>query len=176
VKRWLHVPPFSLTWLVVVWVVLWGEITAANVLAGLALGTLVLTVLPLPRVIVGVRLRPLRFLLLATQFLRDVIVASGGVAWLAVRPGKVPRSSVVTIQLRSRNELFQTVVGEMMSLVPGSLVVDLDSEAGRLSMHVLDVETRDQADAFRRRVLAQEDRVLNALAAGPTGAYTHMEG
>jgi multicomponent Na+:H+ antiporter subunit E len=77
----------------------------------------------------------------------------------------VPRASVVTTQLRSRNELFQTMVAEMMSLVPGSLVVDLDPGTGRVSMHVLDVETATEAEAFRRRVLDQERRVLAALSA-----------
>ena len=151
-----------------------GEITVANLLAGAVMGAVVLTVLPMPRVIVGVRLHPARFVVLFVRFLRDVVVASFQVAWLTVRPREVPRSSVVTIQLRSRNELFQTVVGEMMSLVPGSLVVDLDAETGRLSMHLLDVETRRQADDFRRRVLDQEQRVLQALAA-KAGADSHVE-
>ncbi len=165
---------FAWLWLTIAWVIMWGEVTVANVLAGIIVGAIVLTVLPLPRVIVGVRVHPGRFVAVFLRFLRDVVVASFHVAWLTVRPGDVPRSSVVTVQLRSRNELFQTIVGEMMSLVPGSLVVDLDAEAGRLSMHVLDVETPEQADRFRRRVLAQEHRVLQALAS-KAGADVHVE-
>lgn len=158
---------FPVLWLTVIWVLLWGDVTVANALSGLVVSVAVLTVFPLPRLIVGVRVRPVRLVLLALRFLGDVVVASMQVAWFAVRPRPVPRSSVVTVPLRSRNELFQTVVGEMMSLVPGSLVVDLDVDSGRLSMHVLNVETPRDADVFRAQVLDLESRVLAALAADP---------
>lgn len=166
--------PFAWLWLTATWVIMWGEVTVANVLAGFLVGAVVLTALPMPPVIVGVRLHPGRFVVMVVRFFRDVVVASFNVAWLAVRPRDVPHSSVITVQLGSRNELFQTVVGEMMSLVPGSLIVDLDAEAGRLSMHVLEVETAREADEFRQRVLDQEHRVLQALAS-EAGAELHVE-
>lgn len=161
--------PFPILWLTTIWVLLWGDLSVFNVLSGLVLAVVVLLAFPLPRIIVGVRLRPAAFAVLVVRFVVDIVVASMQVAWLTVRPRRVPRSSVVTVQLRSRDELLQTVVGEMMSLVPGSLVVDLDADRGRLSMHVLGVETREQADAFRAVVLAQEARVLRALADDPDG-------
>ena len=168
-SRLRRVQPFPLLWLTAVWVLLWGELTAANALAGLVLAAGVLLGLPLPPLIIGVRVRPWRLLVLVVRFLHDVVVASVGVAWQALRPGAVP-SSVIVIGLRSRNELFQTVVGEMTSLIPGSLVVDLDPVHGRLAMHVLNIGNREQADAFRAKVLQQEDRVLAALAEDPATA------
>jgi multicomponent Na+:H+ antiporter subunit E len=162
-------------WLTVAWVVMWGNLSWANVAGGLLVGALLLTVLPMPPISIGVRVHPLRALVLVLRFLLDVVVASFHVAWLAVRPGRVPRASVITTELHSRNELFQTVTAEMMSLVPGSLVIDLDPGTGRLSMHVLDVETPAQAEAFRARVLAQERRVLAALSA-PRDPVVHPGG
>jgi multicomponent Na+:H+ antiporter subunit E len=164
--------PFPLGWLTAVWVLLWGDLSPGNVLAGLALAAAILVALPLPRIVVGIRVRPWPFVVLVTRFLADVVVASCQVAWLTVRPRPVPPSSVVTVQLRTRDELFATLVGEMMSLVPGSLIVDLDGRTGHLSMHVLDVATPDQAEAFRRSVLEQEERLLRALAARPDGSRT----
>jgi multicomponent Na+:H+ antiporter subunit E len=161
--------PFAWLWLTVAWTLMWGTVSAANVLAGMVVAAVMLAVLPMPRVVVGVRVHPWATLVLVLRFLVDVVVASFHVAWLAVRPGRPPRASVVTTRLRSGNELFQTLVSEMMSLVPGSLVVDLDPDSRALSMHVLDVETPEQADAFRRRVLDQERRVLAALAESPDG-------
>jgi multicomponent Na+:H+ antiporter subunit E len=140
-------------------------VSFANVLGGMALAAALLVLLRMPPLVIGVRVRPVAAVVLVVRFLLDVVIASFQVAWLAVRPGPVPRASVVTTQLRSRNELFQTMVAEMMSLVPGSLVVDLDPGTGRVSMHVLDVETATEAEAFRRRVLDQERRVLAALSA-----------
>lgn len=159
---------FPVLWLTALWALFWGEITFANILSGLVLAVLVLVVFPLPRLITGVRLRLWAFVVLVVRFVADVVVASFEVAWMAVRPGGVPRSSVVTIPLRSRNELFHTLVGVLMSLVPGSFVINLDSTRGLLSMHVIDVKTPEEADGFRRRVLQQEDRVLRALAAEPS--------
>lgn len=152
-----------------VWVLLWGNVSVANVLGGLVLSTLIVVVFPLPPLAVGVRVRPLRLLRLVVRFVLDVIAASLHVAWLAFRPQAPPRSSVVTTQLRTRNQLFQTIVGEMLSLVPGSLVVDIDGDAGLLSLHVLGVETEEQAAQHRTDVLELEQRVLGALAADPLG-------
>jgi multicomponent Na+:H+ antiporter subunit E len=161
--------PFAVLWLTAVWVLLWGNLSAANVLGGLVLSLFVLTAFPLPRIIVGVRVHPWWLVVLGTRFLWDVVRASVELSWLAVRPQAPPRSSVVTVPMRSRNELFLTIVGEMASLVPGSLVIDLDGEQGLLSMHVLGVDSPESADAFRVSMWALERRVLRALAAEPDG-------
>jgi multicomponent Na+:H+ antiporter subunit E len=169
VKRERRVQLFPVLWLTAAWVLLWGNLSFANVLGGLVLGSLVLLVFPLPRLVVGVRVRPLPFAGLVARFLLDVVVASVQVAWQAIRPGAVPRSSVMTIQLVGRNELFQTIVGEMVSLVPGSLVIDLDGEHGLLSLHYFGVSSKERLEAVRAEVLALEQRVLRALAADPAG-------
>lgn len=167
--------PVAWAWLTVAWVVMWGNLSFANVLGGMVVGALLLAVLRMPPISIGVRPHPLRALLLLVRFLLDVVVASFHVAWLAVRPGPTPRASVITTQLHTRNELFATITAEMMSLVPGSLVIDLDPGSGLLSMHVLDVATPEQAEAFRTRVLAQERRVLAALSA-PGEPVVHPAG
>ncbi|MFP5348054.1 MAG: Na+/H+ antiporter subunit E [Actinomycetes bacterium] len=161
--------PVPLLWLTAAWVLLWGNLSWANVLAGLVLGAVVLLVFPLPKLAVGVQVRPLALLRLVVRFLFDVVVASVHVAWLAVRPAGAPRSSVITIPLVTRNELFQTIVGEMVSLVPGSLVIDLDGDSGLLHLHYLEVETREDLERVRASVLDLEQRVLAALAADRTG-------
>ena len=48
-----RIQPVPLVWLTVIWVALQGSITWGNVLAGVALGGLVLLVFPLPRLITG---------------------------------------------------------------------------------------------------------------------------
>jgi multicomponent Na+:H+ antiporter subunit E len=175
VIRAVRQQPIAWVWLTAAWVVMWGTLSFANVLGGMVVGAVLLTVLRMPPISVGVRLHPLPALVLLARFVVDVVVASFHVAWLAVRPGPVPRASVITTELHTRNELFATLVAEIMSLVPGSLVIDLDPGSGRLSMHVLDVATPEQADAFRARVLAQERRVLAALSA-PGDPVVHPGG
>ena len=159
-----------------VWVLLWGNVSVANVAGGFVLSWLIIVVFPLPPLTVGVRVRPVRLLRLLVRFGYDIVRASLHVSWLAFRPQSPPRSSVVTTQLTTRNQLFQTIVGEMLSLVPGSLVVDIDGDAGLISLHVLGVETERQAAQHRVDVLALEQRVLRALAADPLGRITPGSG
>lgn len=156
-----------LLWLTCVWVLLQGSLTWATVLSGILLGALVLVAFPLPRLITGVRVRPMASLVLAARFLFDLTVASCRVAWQAVRPGPVVTGTALQVQLAGRADLFQTITAEMVALVPGTVVIELDAEAGLLTLHALDVHTPDQVEAIRRNVLGQERRVLRALAPRP---------
>jgi multicomponent Na+:H+ antiporter subunit E len=154
-------------WLTAVWVLLWGNVSWANVLAGAALAVFVLVVFPLPSLAVGVTVRPVALVVLLSRFFADMATASVQVAWRALGPGPPVRGLVVDMHLRSRNELFQTITAEMVALVPGSIVIDLEPSSGTLTLHVFDVGTRKEAERTRRRVLAQEARVLRALDPDP---------
>lgn len=156
-----------LTWLTAVWVLLWGNVSVANVLSGIAVAMLVLVAFPLPRMNVGITIRPAAFAVLLGRFAFDLVRASVQVAWVAFRPGPPPRGMVVDMRLRGSNELLQTITSEMVALVPGSVVIDLEPDAKRLTLHVFDASTREEAERTRRRVLRQEARVLRALDPDP---------
>jgi multicomponent Na+:H+ antiporter subunit E len=156
-------------WLTAVWVLLWGNVSWANVLSGLVLACIVLVAFPLPRLIVGVRLRPAAFAWLLVRFLWDLVFASCVVAWQAVRPGPVVGGRVLKVRLQAEGELFQTITAEMTALVPGTVVIDLDGQSRILTLHALDVETDEEVEQVRQQVLALERRVLRALAADPVG-------
>lgn len=157
----------SLIGLTVVWVLLWGDLSAGNVIGGLLLATVILVVLPLPSLSVGVVVRPWPTVVLLARFFADMVRASVQVAWLALRPGPVPGGIVVDLRLNGRNELFQTITAEMVALVPGTVVVELEPDAGILTLHILAVTSRAQAEKVRHDVLAQEARVLRALDPDP---------
>lgn len=154
---------WSVSWLTVVWVLLWGSPSAVVVAGGVLTALLVLVVFPLPRVRVRLRLRPWAFVVLVSRFLADVVVASFQVAWLTVRPGPTIRGAVMDLELAGDDELLQTITAEMTALVPGTVVIDLEPSTRLLTLHALDVSTPRQAKAVRRRVLGQEARVLRAL-------------
>jgi multicomponent Na+:H+ antiporter subunit E len=154
-----------MVWLTAIWLLLQGSITWGNVLAGLVLAALVLVVFPLPRLIMGLRVRPWALAVLVVRFQLDLIVSSCRVAWQAVRPGPVVDGIVMDVWLRGRKELFQTITAEMVALVPGTVVIDLVSETGRLTLHALDVHTPAEVEGVRKDVLELEQRVLRALAA-----------
>jgi multicomponent Na+:H+ antiporter subunit E len=158
-RQWLGV-----VWLAVVWVLVWGSVTWANVLAGLAIGVLVVVGLPLPSLDFHGRFRLLPALVLLGRFAYDLVVASFQVAWQALRPGRPPRGAVVGVRLRNPADLYLTVTAELSSLVPGSLVVEVHRLTGMLYLHVLDLESYGGVDKVRADVLGLEARVLRALA------------
>lgn len=154
----------SLLVLAALWVLLWGDLSWANVIAGLVLGALVVVVLPLPSVDRGGTLRPWPLLVLVGRFVADLVVASFQVAWTALRFGHTPRSGVVGVRMRSASDVFLTVTAELSSLVPGSLVVEAKRSTATLYLHVLDLEASGGPDAVRAKTLALEARVLRAFA------------
>jgi multicomponent Na+:H+ antiporter subunit E len=163
----------AVVWLVLVWVMLWGTWTWANLITGLLVATGVMILLPLPPVVLGGRLHPLGCARYAGRFALDLVVSSVRVALRAVLPGPEPRSAVATIRLRSRSDLLLTVTAESMTLIPGSLAIDVDRTSGLLSVHIFDVKSLQDVEDFKRSVLDLEARVIRAI--GPHSAIRALD-
>lgn len=162
--RGLHVWQLPVVaWLTIVWLLLWGEPTPINVIGGVLVSVLIILVFPFPRVSVDGTLRPWRTVALLARFLHDLTMASFHVAWLALRPAAPPGSAVIMVKLVSASELRQTLTGELISLVPGSLLIELDSGGRRMWLHVLDADTPEKIAAARRKARVQEHRLLRAI-------------
>jgi multicomponent Na+:H+ antiporter subunit E len=150
-------------WLVLVWMLLWGTWSWANLLSGLLVALTVLALLPLPRVVGGARVRPLPLLAFLGHFVVDLLVSGAEVAWQAVRPGGVHRTAIVQVQLRADSDLLLTMVAEATSLVPGSLVLDLDREQRVMTLHLLPVRDHEDVERKKAHVLVVERRLVRAF-------------
>ena len=155
--------PLTPALLAVVWILLWGVLTPAAAVGGFLLGLVVVLVFPLPRLSLGVRIRPWPLLVLIGYFLVDLVKASVHVAISASTPWIRPQGRILTVPLRSDHDLFGVLTAELTALVPGSIVIDLDTSRREMVVHVFDESAGDDA-AFRAQVAAQEARVLRALA------------
>jgi multicomponent Na+:H+ antiporter subunit E len=162
-RRALQAP--VLAWLTVVWVALWGDLSIANVLSGLAVAVVVCLVFPLPPLQMGLHVRPIWLGWLALRFLGDVVAASAQVAWVTLRFHRPPRNAVIEVDLRTDSDFVLTVVAEMVSLVPGSLVVEARRSTHTLFLHVLDAGDMAGVESMRTQVLALERRVVLAFGA-----------
>lgn len=149
--------------LTIVWTMLWGQVSPLNIVGGLLISLVVVTVFPFPPVNLTATVRPLGLLVLFGRFLYDLVVASFQVAWTAIRPAAPPKSAVIEVQLVSRSDLLQVLTGEFVSLVPGSLLIELDADNGRMWLHVLDGSTPQRVEAARRKARAQEHRLITAF-------------
>lgn len=165
-------------WLTLVWWVLWGSYSLLSLVGGVLVGILVCFVFPLPPLRMRVRLRPVGVAVLVARFFWDVLVASLQVARVTLFPPRPLRNALVQVPLRTESDIVLTVVAELVSLVPGSVVVEAHRASHTLLLHVLDVRDDDQPDRVRAQVWAQEERVLRAFGRdlGPTLPGRHREG
>ncbi len=166
-----------MAWLVLVWMLLWGTWSWANLISGIAVALAVTVLLPLPPVIGGARVHPVGLLVFVGTFVVDLVRSAALVAWQTIRPGGIHNSAIIRVQLRTDSDLLLTIVAESLTLVPGSLVIDMDRERRTLSLHILHV--RDLADVESRRaaVLAEEERVVRAFgSADEIAALAHAPG
>jgi multicomponent Na+:H+ antiporter subunit E len=150
--------------LVLVWMALWGSASLIVILLGVLISAVILLLFPLPVMQFRFGPHPWRTLVLIGRFLWDVVVASVHVGWLAVRP-RPPESRVARVRLASDSDLLEALTALAVSLVPGSLIIDADSDTRTLTIHVLDAANQSPAD-FAAQVLAQEDRIRRALGDG----------
>ena len=150
--------------LTVIWVLLWGAVTPTILVGGVLAAVLVVVVFQFQRAPWTWVVRPWPTLVLAVRFLWDLVRASVEVSWFAIRPSGPPPSALLRVDLRTRSELLMTIVSELVCLVPGSLLVELDSVEGAIYLHVMSAASDDDIEAFRRSVHAQEERVVRAFA------------
>ena len=126
-------------WLTAVWVALWGSVTPANVLGGLAVGALVLRLLPGERLPAGRPLSPVGLLRFAVVFADALVRSSLQVAAQVVRPRVVLHPGVVAVEVPGTDERLLTLLANSISLTPGTLTLEVDRERRLLHVHVLDV-------------------------------------
>ena len=163
-----------IAWLVLVWMLLWGTWSWANLISGLLVALTVLTVLPLPHVVGGTRVRPRPLLAFLGHFVVDLVVSGADVAWQALRRGGVHRTAIVQVQLRVDSDLLLTMVAEATSLVPGSLVLDLDREQRVMTLHLLPVRDLEDVERKKAGVLVVEDRLVRSF--GSAADIAALEG
>lgn len=159
-----RVPPALVVWLTLVWIALWGTVSVVNVLTGVVVALVVLVLLPMP--VAGTRLafRPLGVLVFVVLFAVDLVVSSLRVAWQAIGPRRLPRSSVIAVPLSTRSDLTLTATVLALNVMPGSLVVEIRREATTtLFVHALAADTPATIESARRSVARLERRVLAAF-------------
>ncbi|WP_058593380.1 Na+/H+ antiporter subunit E [Leucobacter chromiiresistens] len=149
--------------LVVLWMMLWHEVSALSVLSGLVIAVFVMRLFYLPPVELAGRLNVWWTLKYLGYFFWHLARASWGVAWLAVRPGPPPATSIIAVRLHTRSDFIMTMVALTNSLIPGSLVAEIDRFRSTLYLHVLNTPTQRELTQMRRAVYTIERLLLRAV-------------
>lgn len=140
---------FMTLWLAFAWVLLWGSIDIGTIAAGLIVATVVMAVLPLPRVPVEGLLRPVSMVWLVLVVAYYLVRSSFAVAWLSVRPQAPPRSAVLRAPMRLKSDFTLALAVNTLNLMPGGIVVRVDPVARYVYIHVLNTGTDDAVEHFR---------------------------
>ena len=111
-------------WLTLVWVLLWGEASLGNLLAGLVLAVLVVAAFP-PADERGGGVHPVAVLGFGWWFAKALVVANLGVAKEVLRPRLALAEGIVAVPLRSSSPIVATFVANAITLTPGTMTVDI---------------------------------------------------
>lgn len=152
-----------LIWLVVVWGALWQDFSAGNLLFGAIIAVIVSQAFYLPPVELSGRFNALRALAFLLWFIKQVTVASFQVVFWAVAKGPQIRNAVIAVPLRSPSDLLMTAVGHVLSLIPGSLVVEVDRGQATLYVHAMNAPTPESVEKVRTGIQEIEARLIQVM-------------
>ena len=149
--------------LVFVWGALWQDFSPGNLIFGAIIALVIVNLFPLPPVVLSGRLNLWYCVKLFGWFLGQVVAASVHVAWLAVVRGKKTRSSVIAVPLRTDSDLIVMTVGHVLTLIPGSFVLDVDRSSSTLYLHYIDVDSAQEVAKARENIRDIERRLIMAI-------------
>lgn len=149
--------------MVLVWMLLWRDISIGTVLGGSAIATVV--------EVVGTRsatdasLRPLGMLRFLVGYARLVITSNLRVAWEVVTPSNEQiREAIVAVPLRSQSRAAALLTANAVTYTPGTLTVELTGDPLILYVHVLHFDSVEEVQADVAQI---EDLVARALTPLP---------
>ncbi|MHA7284014.1 Na+/H+ antiporter subunit E [Arthrobacter sp. TMS2-4] len=162
-----HIPLITelplVIWLVLVWGALWQDFSPGTLVFGAIIAYVVVNFFYLPPVELTGRFNVLWVVPFVGRFLYRLVVASVQVFWLALTKGPALRSAVVAVRLRSHSDFLATATGHALSLIPGSLVLEVDRSTSTLYLHCLHIHSEADAEAIRRDVRATEAWLIKIM-------------
>jgi multicomponent Na+:H+ antiporter subunit E len=144
--------------LAIVWVALTGEYEAGNFAVGFVLAYLVLRLTQHSDTAVRYVKRVRLLFFFTAFFLKELVVSSLRVVVLVLSPTMKMRPAVVAIPLEVSSDAAITLLGNLITLTPGTLTLDVSSDHSTMYVHAMNVEDvaafrEGIKNGFERRVL-----------------------
>ncbi len=154
-----------LLWITSLWILLWGNLSVANALGGLAVAVVVLVVARLPRLsrrgaADTAKIAPLATLRFGVFVLVKLIEAN---LVLAVGDRHATQPDPHRYRagpLRTESDLATMVVANVVTLTPGTITIEIEQSPPVLYVHVLHLH---DLDAVRRDLLRIEELSVRAF-------------
>lgn len=161
VGLWRQLPFFL--WLVALWMLLWGQLTVLALLTGIGVALFVTRIFRLPPVELSGRVNLWWGVVFFLQFLFSLVKGSLLVSWQVLDLRRQPGAAIIAVPLRTDDDLIMTHTAVTASLIPGSLIIDVDRDRRILYLHAIGVRTREQLDTQRHAIQLWEMRIVRAV-------------
>ncbi|MFD6949644.1 cation transporter [Nocardiopsis sp. TSRI0078] len=129
---------------------------------GFLVSVLIMVLFPMPPITPGPRFHPVNLVRLFLHVLVEMVLASFQVTVLTFRPGRV-HSSVVAVRMRTDSDLMMVCTAIAASVIPGTLIVEVNRPERILYVHMLGVGDDEAVEKGRRDVWKLERRFVMAL-------------
>lgn len=146
-----------------VWGALWQDFAPGNLVFGFLISWVLVNLFQLPPVILSPRFNVWRAAVFLLRFIIDVAAASFSVLYLAVFRGPKTRSAIFAVPLRTEQDLMVTAVGHVLTLIPGSFVVEVDRRSSTLYLHFLNINSQADVEKARAGILDIEARLIRVM-------------
>jgi len=157
---WRQLPFFL--WLVVLWMLLWGQLTVLALVTGVIVAFFVTTWFRLPPAQMSGRVNLWHGAVFVVTFLVELVHGALSVSWEVLRPGPT-RAAIIRVPLRIDDDLIMTHTAVASSLIPGSTVIEADRERRVLYLHAIGMRDMAAVESQRRRVQRWEDQIVRAV-------------
>jgi multicomponent Na+:H+ antiporter subunit E len=159
------------SWLVIMWMALWGNLSWANLLGGVAAAVAVLlTWSTTSRRTPAYAFRPLAALRFLAYFCWKLLEANAILAWEVVTPRNRINEGIVAIPVQGFSDGLITLVANTITLTPGTVTLEVSRDPAVLYVHVLHLA---DIEAVRREVRHLE--ILAVRAFGSPEALAMLE-
>lgn len=118
--------PMLILWLTILWVLLWGDVSAANVLGGFAVAVAVVLFARLD----GASLRPTYFrpwwaLRFVVHVAWELLTANLRLAYEILTPKDTTYTGIVAVPIRGGSDAVVNLVANSITLTPGTMTIDV---------------------------------------------------
>ena len=122
--------------LLVMWILMWGELSVANVASGVAVVALLYLVFPSSRPLLPKgRVHPLAALHLVGYFVYSLVLANLSVTSAVLGRRSSIRTGFVTVPLCVDDPGLITLISTMTALTPGSVIVQVSRQPAQVRVH-----------------------------------------
>jgi multicomponent Na+:H+ antiporter subunit E len=156
--------------LMLLWVLLWDDVSWGNVVNGAVVAVLLTRLFYLPPAELSGRVNLYWSAVFLWHFFVDLVRSSWQVSRLALRFGHTPRNSVIAVRLHTSSDLLLTLIANTATLIPGSSIIDVDRLNSTLYVHLIGAGDDDAIERDRRNILLIEKRLIRAIGSAEENA------